>query len=142
MVNHAAKAVFHYFKNELMRQSVTSEEFAAAMERALRGLEPISQTSADRSQPVIESDLGQLAQESGVGCELLFFPRLRSQLKQHLQQSPRVVHYRGLRACVKQIVGTRRWTARCRDLQDQIVGFMRQCAGAEERRPDVALVVE
>jgi len=144
IASHAAKAVFYYFKSELGRQTVTAEEFSAAMERALRGLAPgISAEFAGHPENgVIESDLCRLAQEAGEGGELLFFPRLRSELRDHLQQSPRLVHYRGLRACVKQITRARRWSSSCRYLEEQIVDFLRECAGAETGRKEMALVVE
>jgi hypothetical protein len=67
---------------------------------------------------------------------------LRDQLRQHMLQKPRVLRYHGLRACVKQISGARRWTDRCRDLEAQIVSFLRQCAGGEPAPCELALVVE
>ena len=42
-VHHATKAVFHYFKHELGRQSVTVGEFAAALEKVLRGFAATAQ---------------------------------------------------------------------------------------------------
>jgi len=144
VASHAAKAVFHYFKRELGRQSVTAEEFASAMEKVLRGFSAGSTeagTIAARHQ-VIESDLTHLANEAGHGGELLFFPSLRNQLRRHLQDRPRVLRFHGLRDCVKQIAGARRWTTRCRELEEQIVGFLRECAGAEPGHSELALVVE
>ena len=141
---HAAKAVFHYFKRELGRQSVTAEEFASAMEKVLRGFNAGSTEDdaiAARHQ-VIESDLSRLANQAGHGGELLFFPSLRNQLRQHLQGHPRVLRFHGLRECVKHITGARRWTTRCRELEDQIVGFLRECAGAESGNAELDLVVE
>jgi hypothetical protein len=142
--NHAAKAVFHYFKHELGRQTVTADEFAGAMEKVLRGFKPDGFAAAQTGQEdrIIESDLCRLAQESGDGCELLFFPSLRTELRQHLRQNPRVLRFRGLRACVKRIAGARRWSQQCRDLEDRIVGYLRACAGAETRGSEFALVVE
>src|SRR5580658_3625835 len=37
VVHHAAAAVLHYFKNELLRQSVSVGEFAMALEKVLQG---------------------------------------------------------------------------------------------------------
>jgi hypothetical protein len=144
VASHAAKAVFHYFKIELRRQCVTAEEFAAAMERVLRGLNVKEEINAalDTAAGVVESDLCRLAREAGDGCELVFFPRLRKELRQHLQQSPRILRFRGLRPCVKQIAGARRWTPQCRRLEEQIVGFLRECAGVESVRFQFALVVQ
>jgi hypothetical protein len=143
VASNAAKAVFHYFKSELGRQSVTAEEFATALEKVLRGFKVGGTTEPKAGDGfVIESDLGRLARESGNGCELLFFPNLRNELRQHLQTSPHVLRFRGLRDCIKQITGARRWTPRCRDLEDQIVGFLRECAVAETGRQEYSLVVE
>jgi hypothetical protein len=143
VASQAAKAVFHYFKNDLGRQCVTAEEFASAMEKVLRGFKLRGlENSVVADKRVIESDLSRLALDSGGGCELLFFPSLRNEFRQHLQQKPHLLRFRGLRACVKQIAGTRRWTMRCRDLEEQIVSFLRECAGAETCQPDFTFVVE
>ncbi|HEX3889765.1 MAG TPA: hypothetical protein VHX90_02850, partial [Verrucomicrobiae bacterium] len=37
MLRHAAASVFHYFKVELERETVTVGEFAGALEKVLRG---------------------------------------------------------------------------------------------------------
>ena len=144
VASHAAKAVFHYFKMELQRQSVTAEEFAGAMEKVLRNFKTGSKTDLGRvlHPEVVETDLGRLAQEAGGGCELLFFPKLRDEVRQHLRQAPRMLRFWGLRACVKQIAGVRRWTPRCRALEEQIVGFLRECSRTEPARTDFALLVE
>ena len=148
-VKHASKAVFHYFKHELGRQTVTVGEFAGALERVLRGFalntppaEPPAEPPAPGGARVLESDLRLLANESGKGCELFFFPRLRDELRYQLQQDARVLRFRGLRGCVKQLAGARRWTPRCQTLHDQIVDFLRECLSAEPRQRDCALVVE
>lgn len=142
--NQAAKAVFHYFKNELQRNSVTAEEFAKAMEKALSGLQLAGHGmgACSIATPVIEADLWRMAKESGIGCELLFFPRLRNDMREHLRQKPRLLRYHGLRRCVKEIAGARRWTSRCQDLEEQIVSFVRECAGADRTHRDLALMVE
>jgi hypothetical protein len=80
--------------------------------------------------------------ESGGGCELLFFPRLRDALRHQLQQEPQSVRFRGLRSCVKQLAGAQRWCARCRTLHEQIVDFLRNCLTAESARKDCSLFVD
>ena len=143
-VHHAASAVFHYFKHELSRQTVSASEFAGALRKVLRGFAGTAQSSAQtHARPsVLESDLSRLAVESGQGCELFFFPRLRAELRQHLQRAPRVLRFRGLRGCVKQLVGARRWSLRCRTLEGQIVAYLRECLSAESGPAEFALVVE
>ncbi len=143
-VRHAANAVFHYFKHELRRQSVSVGEFAAALEKVLRGFAATARQSphADSPPRVLDSDLHRLARESGQGCELLFFARLRAELQQHLREAPHVLRFRGLRRCVKQLAGARRWSPRCRVLEGEIVAYLRKCLSAESAPAEFALVVE
>lgn len=157
-LKHAASAVFHYFKHDLKRVTVTVGEFAGALEKVLRGFGlqseadeqngehaddiPDEDIFAEPERRVLKSDLRLLASESGKGCELFFFPRLRDELRQQLLQSPQVLHFRGLRSCVKQLTGARRWSPRCQTLQDQIVEFLRNCFASEASQPNCALLVE
>ncbi len=142
-VRHAANAVFHYFKHDLNRQTISVGEFAAALEKVLRGfrLSEPSTANTHSGQQVVESDLYRLARESASGCELFFFPRLRDELRHQLRQAPGVVRFRGLRECVKELAGARRWNGRCRNLEEQIVAYLRQCLGAEARPDEFALIV-
>jgi hypothetical protein len=144
-VRHAAGAVFHYFKHDLRMQSVTVAEFASALEKVLRGFVLSTQRFSSQEKPiqgpVVVSDLRQLASESGKGCELFFFPRLREEVRAHVRKSPSVVQFRGLRSCVKQLAGAQRWSSRCRTLRDQIIAFLRECLTAECRESDIALVI-
>jgi len=141
--DHAASAVFYYFKEELGRQTVTLGEFAQTLEKVLRGfkLESAQGTGKCRLH-VHESNLGELATESGDGCELFFFPRLRDELRQQMRQAPRVLRFRGLRCCVKRLAGAQRWSPRCQSLQDRIVEYLRECLSAERGQTEFALVVE
>jgi hypothetical protein len=144
MLHHAAASVFHYFKEELRRETVTVGEFAMALEKVLRSLGLAIRAGDIESRPPDASatDLGRLARESADNLELLFFPQLRNELRMQLQQSPRVVRFRGLRRCVKQLAGARRWSHRCERLQDQIVEYLRGCLTAEPEQNECALVVE
>lgn len=142
-VQHAAQAVFYYFKHDLGRISVSVGEFAGALETVLRGFSGHAASESAPAQPdVLESDLQRLASESGQGCELFFFPRLRDEMRQQLQHAPRLLRFRGLRGCVKQLAGARRWSHRCQTLHNQIVEYLRECLSAEVRQSDCALVVE
>lgn len=136
-VQDAAAAVFHYFKHELARETVTVGEFSQALENVLRGFG----LTVTRPAEIPEADLRHLAIESGTN-ELLFFPRLRDELRAQLRQSPRKVRFCGLRSCVKQLAGSRRWSARCRHLEEQILTYLHQCFQAETRQSDCLLVVE
>jgi hypothetical protein len=143
-LRHAAASVFHYFKTELCRESVTVGEFAGALEKVLRnlGFTIRAGTVEPRARETTETDLGLMAQESGGGFELFFFPRLRDELRAQLRHSPRVLRFRGLRGCVKQLAGARRWSGRCDKLRDNIIEYLRQCLTAESEPTDCALVVE
>jgi hypothetical protein len=144
VVQQAASAVFYYFRHELGRQTVSVGEFAGALQRVLRSLGAVVPASARASDQrrVPESDLCRLARESGPGGELFFFPRLRAELSLQLLQAPRIVRFHGLRGCVKQLAGAQRWSPRCRNLEAQIVAYLRGCLSAEGGRLDSALLVE
>jgi hypothetical protein len=148
-LRHAAASVFHYFKTELARETVTIGEFSLALEKALLhlGYTIHAHTVTGDADGVCNADLGRLARETESSLELLFFPRLRDELRIRLQASPRMVRFRGLRGCVKQLAGARRWSNRCERLQDQIVAYLRGCLTAESEHrettePLCALVVE
>jgi hypothetical protein len=143
-IKHAAAAVFHYYRDELGRESVSVAEFSLSLEKVLRGFKlAAGESAAEISGPrVLQSDLNLLASESGKGCELLFFPRLRDELHNLLLQEPQMLCFQGLRPCVKQITGAQRWTPRCQALQDQIVEYLRSCMSLETRGTSCALVVK
>jgi hypothetical protein len=119
-------------------------EFAEALEKLLRGFAATARQSkgADLRPRVLESDLHLLARELGQGCELLFFARLRAELQRHLRRAPQVLRFHGLRGCVKQLTGARRWGVRCQDLEGEIVAYLRKCLSAESAPEEFALVVE
>lgn len=143
LVGHAANAVFHYFKHELGYQTVTVGEFAAALDKVLHGLKLDERGgNGGRTGLVRESDLSALAQECGTGGELAFFPKLREELRQLLQQNCRVIRFRGLRQCAKQLRGAHRWSLKCQTMQEQIVEYLRKCLRAECEGQELALVVE
>jgi hypothetical protein len=144
VLRHAAASVFHYFKEELRRETVTVGEFAVALEKVLRKLGFIIRAGGiePRAPDANETDLGRLARESADSLELFFFPRLRDELRSQLQRSPRLVRFRGLRGCAKQLAGARRWTGRCEQMRENIVEYLRNCLTADTERHGCALVVE
>ena len=151
LIGHAAEAVLFYFKKEKGKNAVSVGEFSEALERVLRGLGIDIQGTAklpsntpddtDVIPRVVEADLRQLAGETDAGGELVFFPRLRDTVRRELDGSPKVFRFRGLRACVKQLAGAKRWSAHCQTLNDQIVDYLRNCLGSEESGSNCALVV-
>ncbi len=144
VLHHAAASVFHYFKKDLDRETVTVGEFAGALKKVLRNLGHTLQADEFETRPpeTIETDLGLFARQAGDSLELFFFPLLRDELRAQLRQSPRMVRFRGLRGCVKQLAGAQRWSARCEQMQGQIVSYLRECLTAEPEQKSCALVVE
>ena len=67
--------------------------------------------------------------------------RNREEMRRKLDLCPQVLRFRGLRVCVKQLTGSKRWTRRCQVLHDQIVDYLRTCLGAEKGAAACALVV-
>jgi hypothetical protein len=142
LVGHAANAVFHYFKHELGYQTVTVGEFAAALDKVLHGLKLDERGgNSNRTGLVRESDLRALARECSTG-ELAFFPKLREELRQHLQHGGRVIRFCGLRQCAKRLCGAHRWSVKCQAMQEHIVEYLRNCLRAECEGQELALVVE
>jgi len=141
-VNQAAKAVFHYFKYELGRQIVSVCEFAEALQKVLEDFRMSPHLDSSPRAARVDCDLLGIARESGVGGELFFFPRLRDELRLQLRMSPQLLRFRGLRGCVMHLTRARHWSPRCRNLEEQIVGFLRQCLGLETHLGDVALLVD
>jgi hypothetical protein len=145
-IENAAAAVLHYFRTERKQESVSVAQFASALEKVFveLGLEvkmsevPAAQASQAPNRPLVEADLRGLADDGG---ELFFFPRLREEVRRRLDGTPRVLRFHGLRDCVKQITGSKRWGARCRALNDQIVDYLRTCFSSEKAGSGSALVV-
>ncbi len=142
-VRHAASAVLHYFKYDLGRQTVSVGEFSDLLERVLRGFKlPAGAELSKSNRSASEADLGSLVEQSGEFGELIFFPKLREELRLQLKQRPQVLRFRGLRRCVKQLAGARRWGVRCQGLEEQIVAFLRGCLSVEAGGGPVNLVIE
>jgi len=141
MVSHATAAVFHYFKYDLERLTVTVAEFSEALEKVLRRLARVWGQPGQPGSQEWWGDLDRLAKEAQ-GLELAFYARLRAELRAGLTGTPAVLHFRGLRECVKQLAGARRWTAQCRAMRDQIVDYLRRCLAAEAGDRACSLVVE
>jgi hypothetical protein len=63
-------------------------------------------------------------------------------LHHQILQGLKVLRFRRLRDCVKQLAGARRWSPRCQGLKEQIVSYMRQCLIAESNPVEFSLIVE
>jgi hypothetical protein len=139
LLREATSAVLHYFKHDLGQSSVSIADFSLALERVLRafGLN----VKADEGRQANVADLRELAGHSGEVFELAFFPRLRDELRNRLKTSPEMLAFRGLRDCVKGLLGAKRWNNRCQQLNDQIVEYLRQCLQTESNASSCGLIV-
>ncbi len=141
-LRHASNAVFHYFKHELGRQIVSVGEFTGALEKVLRGFVLTGRRPGERDPfAAAESDLRRLAAEIDGSCELFFFARLRDAVRAQLRQGQRLLRFHGLRDCVKHLSGARRWSLRCREMEERVVEYLRQCLNAEVGDRECGLVV-
>ena len=130
LVEQAAAAVLHYFKEDLGRSTVTVGEFSRVLEEALRAL-GIHPPKATPGKKQVTLDLKKLAATAGESFELGFYPQLRQLLQHELGRKPEILRFHDLRSCVKQLLGAKRWTPRCQGLNDEIVKFLRDCLETE-----------
>ncbi|MBI5385667.1 MAG: hypothetical protein HZA90_13395 [Verrucomicrobia bacterium] len=142
LLRNAAAAVLHFFHKEHHRTSVSVEEFSSALEKVLHGFGLTFVTAGSpltiEAPRIAEADLCSLVME---GMELLFFHRLREELRRQLGPAPGIVRFRGLRDCVKHLAGAKRWSPRCQTLSDQIVDYLRGSLSSERVLKPCGLVV-
>ncbi len=142
ILHQAAAGVLEYFREELGRESVTVAEFARALARVLRGFGFQVVTDEPAGEEALQPlDLEDLAHASGPCFELAFFSALRREVISRLQTTPRVLHLRGLRACVKHLTAARRWCPRCQQLSGQILAYLGDCLLETAPKTGCALVV-
>jgi hypothetical protein len=53
-----------------------------------------------------------------------------------------VVRFTGLRSCVKALTGAKRWSMRCTAMEEQIVGYVRECLNTDAAKAVCTLVVD
>jgi hypothetical protein len=139
-VREAAAAVVHYFKYDLGQETVSVCEFSQALERALRCFGFEVTTSSNENTAPAGTDLREVARAAD-HFELTFFQKLRDEFQKQTGNPDEVVRFWGLRACVKQILGAKRWCRRCDTFSDQIVDFLRECLTVQNGSPARRLVV-
>jgi hypothetical protein len=82
----------------------------------------------DASPPPMPVELTGLATDAGNGFELFFFRLLDSHITSLAQVGVREVRLTGMRSCVRQLRGARRWRRDCDRLVDEILAFIRSKA--------------
>ena len=144
VVKNAAAAVLHYFQQDLKRDCVSVGEFSEALEVVLRGFGFKVETacSAKPQAPATVADLDSLAKNAASYGELFFFAQLRDELRRKLPKpGGGELHLRGLRPCVKHLIGASRWSPRCEGLSDRIVDYVRDFLSREASAADCAVVI-
>lgn len=141
LVKQAASAVLHYFKEDLGCATVSVGDFSRILEQALQALGIGSESVPAQAVAPRSCDLTELATGADRAFELSFFSLLRDEMRARLGTAPGVLRFHGLRGCVKQLVGTKRWSPRCQTLNDQIVEYLRACLATESTARSCGLVI-
>ena len=89
------------------------------------GFEKISEAYAGREH-CAAIHLNDLATRVGAAFELEFFRQLDRELAAASDHRLSVIEVDGLRACVMQLRGARRWNSGCRRLAEEIVDYVRE----------------
>ena len=76
------------------------------------------------SPPKIRISLTDLARRAGSGYELMFFDLLKSRFRSAAGGGVRDLDCYGLRACVRHLTATKRWTRNCGFLESEISEFL------------------
>lgn len=145
LIRNAAAALLHYFKNDLGKEKVSISEFTAELVNLLRrlGYEVMEGGSiTGQSSGIVELDLcGLVGNTAEEGMEIMFFARLRAEVRRNCATHPSKLRFVGLRSCVKLLSGARRWNGRCQALRDQIVDYLRQCVCVDVHSPSCELII-
>ena len=117
-------AVYRYACDKRADQTIPAQEVAELVMSALKmfGLADVAEAYRQRSEWA-EIQLNQLA--STGSFELGFYRQLDSELHALTGDQPARLHLRGMRACVMQLRGARRWGESCRALANEILSFVR-----------------
>ncbi|MDC0325271.1 hypothetical protein OAM01_00775 [bacterium] len=131
ILKNVNQAVILYLRDELGKHLVTFHEFSEVLEQVLRGFgfEMTLAPSVDQPSGRVEkTDISDWLERKDSGFELMMFQRLRQELSKKLtNEPPCVLWIHGLRNCVKNHLGARRWSRKCQDLNDHLISFIRDC---------------
>lgn len=118
------ESIFYYFKNDLKRESVSHTDFISLIHNLQ---ESFCQHTQQKS--LSQLDLFDVAKTCGSAFELEFFSRIREFLSAKTSISSPYhlppIELTGLRKCCKFLAGRQRWSKRCAEIRDEIVGFIR-----------------
>jgi hypothetical protein len=132
---HSVAAAIHLYACECLPQrTIAADEIAEVVEAVLMklGYTELAMAYRQRHQTA-EVRLDGITGQSPAGFELEFFRQLDTALRPITSEDLAVMHLRGLRGCVMQLRGARRWCVGCRSLAEEIVEHVR--ARATQLRP-------
>lgn len=160
IIENAARAVVHYFREEKNQEVVSIKEFIDCLAFVLKGFgfevelkNSVSQNTLNSSSPFPASTDMQLGKwtsltqllethcQHGALMELHFFQSLRCLVAENLKDSPEIVLFTGLRPCVQSLLSARRWTKQCEKLRLQIVFYLDDCLNAEAHRFPLKMMI-
>ena len=138
-----AGAVYHYVREHARDRLVTVAEIGEMVQAllAMLGYDETSERYSGQSART-EIRLDEVAAAGGAGFELAFFRELDVALSATTNGELRRVRLSGLRACVLQLRGTRRWSVACRRLAEEILGYVYARTICVRPRAATALQVE
>lgn len=127
MADAIATAVQQFVRDELADRVVPARELPNLVAVVLLALGHTAVAAAytDRQRRA-EIRLDDLATQSGGGFELAFYRQLNAVLDAATRERRAFLRMRGLRSCVMRLRGARHWSAGCRQLAEEIVGYVRQ----------------
>ena len=133
-----AAAVHVYAVKSRSDGVIPSSEIAEIVATVLStlGYQRVSEAYSGRTDHVA-IHLNELAGRRNTAFELEFFQRLDRALGAAANRRFLVIEVDGLRACVMQLRGARRWTAGCRRFAEDIVDYVRERV-ARVRPPQAA----
>jgi hypothetical protein len=133
-----AAAVHVYAVKSRSDGVIPSSEIAEIVATVLStlGYQRVSEAYSGRTDHVA-IHLNELAGRRSTAFELEFFQRLDRALGAAANRQFLVIKVDGLRACVMQLRGARRWTAGCRRFAEDIVDYVRERV-ARVRPPQAA----
>lgn len=147
IIENAARAVVHYFREELRRETVSIHEFIDSLsfvlkefgyEVEIRNIE--SQYSEEqgeylgeveimkeRSQSNSLVEILEKQRKTGALMELGFFKKIREIVAHELQGNPDILLFTELRPCVQSMLASSKWTRRCELFSRQIISYIEAC---------------
>jgi dimeric dUTPase (all-alpha-NTP-PPase superfamily) len=141
IIENAARAVVHYFREEQKQEVVNIREFIDCLAFVLKGFGFEVETNdiacdlpshgnesiSDRFRTTHLVDILEILRDQGALMEMHFFQKLRTLLNDHLSSSAEIIQFTGVRPCVQQLLACGRWTKRCEAFRQQIVLFLEEC---------------